>query len=381
MNTTRKLAATACALTLCAVAGAQDFSLKVSTLAGGGVDRCILMVMNESRTEPLRRDTLSIVDGKAELSLELGEVREGVVSFLKGEASTMGMYLLLVPSEALTLTETNEGWEYGGSQFYEEAGAVKSRLNTLETALRQRIAALSGAKDVEEADEDSLERLEQETYEAFRKDYVATILDCARENPDAEGMAMWLPYAQDETMSVVGLLSDRVRNESRVAPVIQRTVDEAQAREQRRKEMEAAKEKVGEGKPAPEFTLKDINGNDLSLSSLRGKYVALDFWGSWCPWCIKGFPRMKEYYAKYAGRFEIVGVDCRDTQEKWTKAVADYELPWLHVYNPDDSDLPTRYAIEGYPTKIVIDPDGNIAKVVVGESEDFYDYLDQLFGN
>ncbi|MCD8303415.1 MAG: TlpA family protein disulfide reductase [Prevotellaceae bacterium] len=381
MNSMRKLAATACALTLCAVAGAQDFSLKVNTLADGGVDRCLVVVMNESRTEPLRQDTLDVADCKAELSMDLGEVREGLVAFQSGEASTMGMYLLLVPGETLTLTETDEGWEYGGSQFYQEAGAVKSRLNALETALRQRIASLSGAKEVEGADEDSLETLEQEVYRTFRKDYVGAILDCARENPDAEGLAMWLPYAQDEAMSLIGLLSDRIKNESRVSPLIQRTIGEAQAREQRMREMEAAKEKLGEGKPAPEFTLKDINGNDLSLASLRGKYVVLDFWGSWCPWCIKGFPRMKEYYAKYAGRFEIVGVDCRDTQEKWMKAVADYELPWLHVYNPDDSDLPTRYAIEGYPTKIVIDPEGNIAKVVVGESEDFYDYLDQLFGN
>ena len=50
---------------------------------------------------------------------------------------------------------------------------------------------------------------------------------------------------------------------------------------------------------APDFTLNDIDGNPLSLSSLRGKYVVLDFWGSWCVWCIKGMPEMKKYYAKY----------------------------------------------------------------------------------
>ena len=50
---------------------------------------------------------------------------------------------------------------------------------------------------------------------------------------------------------------------------------------------------------APDFTLNDINGKPLALSSLRGKYVVIDFWGSWCGWCIKGIPKMKEYYAKY----------------------------------------------------------------------------------
>ena len=41
---------------------------------------------------------------------------------------------------------------------------------------------------------------------------------------------------------------------------------------------------------APDFTLNDLSGKPLTLSSLRGKYVILDFWGSWCVWCIKGFP-------------------------------------------------------------------------------------------
>ena len=48
-----------------------------------------------------------------------------------------------------------------------------------------------------------------------------------------------------------------------------------------------------QGPEAPDFTLNDINGKPLTLSSLRGKYVVLDFWGSWCIWCIKGMPKMK----------------------------------------------------------------------------------------
>ena len=64
-----------------------------------------------------------------------------------------------------------------------------------------------------------------------------------------------------------------------------------------------------DGIEAPDFTLNDLNGKPLTLSSLRGKYVILDFWGSWCGWCIKGIPQMKEYYQKYAGKFEILGID------------------------------------------------------------------------
>lgn len=130
---------------------------------------------------------------------------------------------------------------------------------------------------------------------------------------------------------------------------------------------------------APDFTLEDINGNPLSLSSLKGKYVILDFWGSWCGWCIKGIPAMKEYYTKYAGKFEILGIDCGDTPEKWKEAVKKYELPWLHVFCTQESTVLTDYGIEGFPTKIVVGPDGNIVKTIVGEDPAFYEFLDELF--
>ena len=58
---------------------------------------------------------------------------------------------------------------------------------------------------------------------------------------------------------------------------------------------------------APDFELPDLQGNPLKLSSLRGKYVVLDFWGSWCIWCIRGIPGMKEAYSKYKDKMEILG--------------------------------------------------------------------------
>lgn len=141
-----------------------------------------------------------------------------------------------------------------------------------------------------------------------------------------------------------------------------------------------AMEADADGIEAPDFTLNDINGNPLTLSSLRGKYVILDFWGSWCGWCIKGIPQMKEYYQKYEGKFEILGIDCNDTEAKWKAAVKKYELPWLHVYNTRDSEVLDQYEIEGFPTKIIVGPDGKIVKTIIGEDPAFYTLLDQLFG-
>ena len=133
---------------------------------------------------------------------------------------------------------------------------------------------------------------------------------------------------------------------------------------------------------APNFELPDLQGNPRKLSSLRGKYVLIDFWGSWCVWCIRGFPAMKDVYAKYKDDLEILGVDCQDSEMKWRKAVEQYDLPWLQVRCPDDlmGGLAEMYGIEGFPTKAVVSPEGKLLKVVVGEDPEFYTYLDQLLG-
>ncbi|MBD5288239.1 MAG: AhpC/TSA family protein [Bacteroides sp.] len=131
---------------------------------------------------------------------------------------------------------------------------------------------------------------------------------------------------------------------------------------------------------APVFTLKNLEGKNVSLSDFRGKWVILDFWGAWCPWCIKGFPALKEAYGKYAGQLEIIGIDCRDSDEAWRKAVERYELPWVQVYNggAEAEKLYEEYAVQGFPTKVIVSPEGKIANITVGEDPSFFNVLAKL---
>ncbi len=132
-------------------------------------------------------------------------------------------------------------------------------------------------------------------------------------------------------------------------------------------------------RPAPDFSLPDVNGNAVSLADFKGKWVILDFWGAWCGWCIKGFPGLKDAYKEYAGKLEIVGVDCGDTPEAWKNALIKYQLPWVNVYNDTKNDNPDRidrqYGVMGFPTKIIISPEGQIKKIFTGEDPEFYTYL------
>jgi thiol-disulfide isomerase/thioredoxin len=183
----------------------------------------------------------------------------------------------------------------------------------------------------------------------------------------------------DKMKETYQLLDASVR-EGRMKPCYDQWVKILEEELEAEAQEKEAQKKQAKGLDAPLFTLNDLNGKPLALTSLRGKYVILDFWGSWCVWCIKGFPKMKEYYAKYPGKFEILGVDCNDTEDKWRAAVKKHELPWLHVYCPSSSTLLTDYGVTGFPTKIIIGPDGKIVKSIVGEDPAFYTLLDELFG-
>ena len=88
---------------------------------------------------------------------------------------------------------------------------------------------------------------------------------------------------------------------------------------------------------------------------------------------------MKQFYDEHKQKVEFVGIACRDTEDAWTKAVKENELDWKHVLNQNGvNDLSRIFAVEGYPTKIIINPDGIIEGVYLGESEDFYLKLAEL---
>lgn len=141
-------------------------------------------------------------------------------------------------------------------------------------------------------------------------------------------------------------------------------------------------ESDGLAKKSVDFSYKDIAGNDVSLKRFtsEGKYVVLDFWGTWCPWCIKGIPEMKSYYDKYKSKMEIIGVNSGDDLESLLKAAESNNMNWTHIMNHEgeSDDLVAAYSVEGYPTKIIISPEGDVVGCFVGETQEFYDKLDEL---
>ena len=293
----------------------------------------------------------------------------------RGQMMIHNLPLPAVPGETVEISGTVMLPTIGGSAFYKDYATVMDFVKTFNKSMLEAADAYNAAA------KDSLQREKaREDYETNMATASKLLIDqlfgYARQNPDSEISAFLASFIQTEYIEdYLRLLSPKAK-ESRMKPAVEAAVSRLEA-ERKMKEAEA---NVAEGKPAPDFTLNDINGKPFSLSSLRGKYVVLDFWGSWCGWCIKGMPEMKRYYGKYSGKFEIVGIDCNDTERKWKDAVGKNALPWINVKSEQEDATPQRYAVKGFPTKVIVAPDGTIAKIAVGESPEFYKYLDSLFG-
>jgi len=128
------------------------------------------------------------------------------------------------------------------------------------------------------------------------------------------------------------------------------------------------------GSIAPDFMQNDTLGNPLKLSSLRGKYVLVDFWAAWCGPCRAENPNIVKAYAKYNKKgFEILGVslDTEKDKEKWMKAIQKDGLTWPQVSDLKgwSSDVAQLYVIKAIPQNVLLDPAGKIiAKNLRGEA-------------
>lgn len=130
------------------------------------------------------------------------------------------------------------------------------------------------------------------------------------------------------------------------------------------------------GQTAPDFTMPTIDGKSIKLASLRGKYVMIDFWASWCAPCRRENPNVVKAYQKYKNRnFTILSISIDKDPVAWKQAVVADGLTWTHVSELKDFESPTArlYQVEAIPSSFIIDPAGKIiAKNLAGADLDAF---------
>lgn len=121
--------------------------------------------------------------------------------------------------------------------------------------------------------------------------------------------------------------------------------------------------KAGIGSMAPELTMNDVNDKPFSLSQLRGQYVLVDFWASWCGPCRGENPNVVAAYNEFKNKnFTVLGVSLDDNKAAWLKAIADDKLAWHHISDLKQwsSAAVGLYGIDGIPFNVLVDPTGKI---------------------
>lgn len=360
----------ACMLASCQNEGKHTVTGEMTDLAG---DTLIVYSREAGTDNEVRLDTIVAKNGKFVFDTDNTVMQEIIISVQDDMSMTYReVEFLLLPGHKVRISGRMSNPVFAGGTFYEDMNTVR-KIQKEYTSKIDSIFQICYDMEDKGIDEDSIRKVYHPAEELTRQ-MDERLFGYISSNPSKDISVYLLPQLSHENMrKSIELIDEKVKS-GIMAPYYNYMKADFDKEEKR---LEAEKN-IQPGKPAPDFTLKDINGKDFTLSSLRGKYVVLDFWGSWCVWCIKGIPAMKEVYEKYNGKVEFVGIDCRDTEEKWREAVKEHGMPWINVRNDENSDVVSQYAVQGFPTKIIIDKEGKIVEVVVGESPEFYDSLKKI---
>lgn len=135
------------------------------------------------------------------------------------------------------------------------------------------------------------------------------------------------------------------------------------------------RKRVSPGSKAPDFTLLKRDSTAFTLSSLKGKYVMIDFWASWCKPCREAIPHWKQVYQKYKSKgFEIVSVSDDSNWKDWFKAMDQEKMPWTQVCDEFPvKNMPARvgtlYQTPSLPCYVLLDKNGKILLHTINEKE------------
>ncbi len=338
------------------------------------------------QTRPLagwKRDSTPIINGKFSFEVEIFDASLATLSVYKGpERKYESVSVFLEPGTiSLDIQDNLAAMKVTGSKSHEEYVKLNEKAksyNEKQTELRSQMTELRNAKN-EEGLKAVMAKWQLLRDEMGEKLYAAYL----SENPNT-------PIVEHVMTQYIGSWYSIELEKLERARALFNSLPQATKKRPSAMDFDfrlTAAINASVGKTAQDFVLNDSLDNGIRLSSLRGKYVLIDFWASWCVGCRANNPHLVKVYNKYKDRgFNIIGVafDGGEKLEKaWRKAMVTDGLPWVNVNDtkyPADESVGKRYNVGSIPQNVLLDPTGKIIARNI-EGEELMERLPALLGN
>ena len=311
-----------------------------------------------NQNPPQVLDTAQMTQGKFQVKATSPEEGLYRIRFEKNAG-----YLFINDKEDIDFAASAKDSTLRSAKFNTPANASLTNLIIILDSIHTKLIAEDQVrKDYQQQQNDSLALIATNNFNISNEWYNNFLIKYVDTSSSPVVALFALSYAQDVNIdtvkSTLAKLKKKFAKNTSVDEVIKQ-FDQYAAAQQPKAEGGA----IAVGQTAPDFTLPDVDGKPFALSSLRGKYVLIDFWASWCGPCREENPNVVANYHQFKDKnFTILGVSLDKDRGAWLKAIKDDGLAWKQISDLKfwNSEAATLYQVQGIPYNVLVDPQGKI---------------------